>query len=343
MKCGMILLAILTDLAVFPSGAQPQALQQDPAANRVVASDPLEKQLQGEMATHASQDFILGPGDIIEVTVIGIPGLERQEFTLDGECKIYLPYVNQVRLYGMTAHDAQIKIAALFEVSLLQNPQVTVRVKEFKSQFCYVLGAVHNPGKVQLTQPAFLLDALTLAGGLTDKADVRLRIRHGSPPESTIQAGESSAASEAQEIILTDLFHNGDPRRNIAIHSGDIITVPERKEALYFVVGDIQKPGPFSIPDNERATLSRALANAGGPLKTASGKQTLIIRQNPGGNLPTQIKVDAIAVLKGEIRDVELMENDIVLVPGSASKTLGKSFFTGMNNFLGILLWIGLR
>jgi len=343
MKYEMILLAILTQFALFPSVARPQVLPQDPATQgRVVSASP-EKQLPDEMAPDSSQDFVLGAGDIIEVSVIGIPGLDRQEFTLDGKCQIYLPYVNQVRLSGMTAHDAQIKIAVLFEVSLLENPQVTVRVKELKSQFCYVLGAVHKPGKIQLTQPAFLLDALTLAGGLTDKADVRLQIRHGSPPEPTTQAAEPPASKETQEIFLTDLFYDGDPRRNVAIHSGDIITVPERKEALYFVVGDIQKPGPFAIANGEKATLSKALANAGGPLKTASGSKTMIIRQNPGGEMPTQIKVDAVAVLKGEVRDIDLMENDIVLVPGSTSRTLGKNIFSGVNYYLGILLGIGLR
>lgn len=359
MKFQLMLLPLLAHLVVTQAWTQqrdpdPQEgslsvstclQQQEPTSppQQGAAQSLKEKSTSLEIPVNPSEEYVLGPGDIIEISVIGIPGLEHQELTLDGQCRISLPYINQIRLNGMTAHDAETKIAALYEVSLLQDPQVSVKVKEHKSQYCYVFGAVRNPGKYQLAQQTFLLDALTLAGGLTDKADVRLRIRHGYATDSTPQANDSSVPTESQEINLTELFDNGDPRRNIAIHSGDVITVPERREGLYFVMGDIQKPGAFTLPNHEKVTLSRALANAGGPLKTAAAGKTMIIRPKPGSELPTQIRVDATAVLKGKIQDVELQDNDIVLVPGSATKTVGKNFFAGLNSLLTSLLILGVR
>jgi len=43
-------------------------------------------------------DYLLGPGDVIDLTVVGIPGLEKKEFTLDGQGNIFVPYVGQVEL-----------------------------------------------------------------------------------------------------------------------------------------------------------------------------------------------------------------------------------------------------
>ena len=60
MKYEMILLAILTQFALFPSVARPQVLPQDPATQgRVVSASP-EKQLPDEMAPDSSLDFVLG-------------------------------------------------------------------------------------------------------------------------------------------------------------------------------------------------------------------------------------------------------------------------------------------
>jgi polysaccharide biosynthesis/export protein len=288
-----------------------------------------------------NQEYVLGPGDVVEVTVLGIANLDQREFMLDGQGRVSLPYVGQVRLKGATAHEAELKIAALFEVSLIEDPQVAVRVKEFKSQYCYVLGAVQKPAKYQLTEATSLLDALTMAGGLTEKADTRILIYHGSGAKSGAVPPADSA--EPRIIRLAELLSGGNVLLNITIESGDIVSVPERKESLYFVVGDIQKPGVFTMPTGEGVTISRALANAGGPLRTASGDKTLIIRKRPGLEMPEQIKVNAVAILRGEARDVELLENDIVLVPGSATKTLGKSLFLGLNYFLNSLLILGVR
>jgi polysaccharide export outer membrane protein len=289
----------------------------------------------------SGQDYVLGAGDIILVTVIGIPGLEKQEYTLDAAGRISLPYINQVKLSGLTAHDAQVKIAARFEVDLLENPQVAVKVKEYKSQFYWILGAVSKPGRYPLAQQMFLIDALTTAGGLTDKADVQVRIRHG-VTDPNPQASASPAENE-QTINLAELFYNGDPSRNLGIRTGDVITVPERKESLYYVLGDVTKQGAFPIEKGEKPTLSRAVANAGGILKTAAPGKSMIIRPIPGSDMPKQIKVDIMSVVKGNSRDVELQQNDIVWVPGSATKTLGRGMMGGLNGIFGTLLLIGIR
>jgi polysaccharide export outer membrane protein len=307
-----------------------------------------------ELARHA-RNYTLGPGDVIEVTVIGIPAVENKEFTLDAQGTISLPYVGEVRLLDLTTRETEAEIASLFETSLVLDPQVTVRIQAYRSRFFYVFGEVEKPGVNQLTGDTFLLDALTLAGGLTEKADTRIQIHHGgfwtnpsvasteASPSLGPQAAGAGEQTSTTEVDLIDLLEKGDMRRNIRIQSGDVISVPERMGKFFFVLGDVPNPGPYPMPKNEDVTLSQAVAMAGGLLATASGKKTTIMRPNPDGVSATQIQVNAAALLEGKGRDVEILENDIVLVPGSAGKTMGRSFMAGITGFLTSLLLVGIR
>jgi polysaccharide biosynthesis/export protein len=281
-------------------------------------------------------EYLLGPGDVIELTVAGIPEMEKKPFPLDGQGNISVPYLGQVALLGLNARAAESELSRLYAVSLLEDPQVTLNIKEYRSQYYYVMGAVRQGGKYALTQSTDLLDALATAGGLTDKADSNIRIHRSSQQRSS----GSSVPGGPFEINLTALLAREQDGDGISIFSGDVVEVSERKEKTYYVLGDILRPGAFMIDSKKRMHLSRALANAGGMLRTAAGKKVLIIRYNETSAFPEQIMIDAYAVLKGASRDIELCENDIVLVPGSASKTLGKSLLGGVTSLLGTLLLI---
>ncbi len=306
--------------------------------------------------TKTVNDYLLGPGDIIEITVVGIPGLDKKQFALDGQGGISVPYLGQVDLLGVTTRDAEFKLARLFAASLLEDPQVTISIREYRSQYYYIMGAVNRPGKYALSQSTDLLDALSLAGGLTDKADSKIKIyRYSQQPaeeqkfadmgvrEDNVKSANEAIPSNALEISLPDLLESGQNGNRMVIVSGDVVVVQERKERTYYVLGDIPRPGAFTMRPNERMAFSQALANAGGMLRTASGKKVTIIRKKEGEALPEQIRVNAYAVLKGDVKDPELWENDIVLVPGSASKTLGKSFMSGFVGILTTVLIIGVH
>jgi polysaccharide export outer membrane protein len=302
-----------------------------------------------------SSDYRLGPGDVIELSVAAIPELSQREFTLDGLGRVSVPYLGQIDLLGLTARRVESKLAKLFGASLLEDPQVSVRIKEYKSQYYYVMGYVFRPGKYQLTQETDILDALALAGGLKEKADSRIRIHRFSqrslpmPPLaddgvaiSGVENTGGSASSQTIEIDLNELLAEGGDINRMAIYSGDVIRIEERKDKNYFVLGDIRNPGAFPIPSDEPAVLSQALGNAGGLLNTASGKKTKIIRYKKSGELPELIEVNAYALLNGDVKDIELRANDIVIVPGSFSKSLGKTFLSGVSGVLTTLLILGI-
>jgi polysaccharide biosynthesis/export protein len=296
-------------------------------------------------------DYLLGPGDSIELSVVGIPGLERREFILDGQGTISVPYVGQIELMGLKIREVESKVATLFAASLLENPQVSVAMKQYRSQYYYIIGSVRRPGKFPLSQSTDILDAITVAEGLTDRADTKIRIHrylqrqmpegssvNANGAEKAVGTAEDGNSAKTIEISLTELLEGGPDINRIQLFSGDRVEVLERRERTVYILGDVTKPGPYALHGNESMTLAQAIGNAGGILRTASGKNALIIRQKTGEALPEQINVDAYKVLKGDVRDIVLLENDVVLVPGSTSRTLGRTVMNGLTGFLNTLI-----
>ncbi len=289
-----------------------------------------------------SQDYLLGPGDIIELTVFGIEDLKKKELSLDSEGKVSLPFVNEVQLMGLTPRESEIKIAALYEASVMKNPQVSVGVKEYKSQFVNVMGAVFKPGTYQLTRRAYLVDALAMAGGLlAEKADSKVFVqRAGLKTDAEAVAGVEKPATI--EIDLIQLLEKGDVSLNVPIYAGDIINVPLREDRFYYVLGDVNRGGAFEIKKGERITLTRALASAGGLMTTHKAGKTVILRQGPDGSTK-QIPVDVVRLLKGRAEDMVIAQNDVVFVPGSTTKTVGKGIMNSIGGILAALVYVGVR
>jgi polysaccharide export outer membrane protein len=371
----LLMLFLLAHWVVLFAWAQPQTTQAvsgkqgDPKSAEQAAKNPVpaaaapqvsiqrlnERLNSMNMMAHQAYDYTLGPGDVIEINVIGISILDNDDFALNARGTISLPYVGEIELLGMTCREAETKIASLFEESLLVDPQVAIMVKTYRSQSFYIFGAVNQPGAIKLTGDTNLFDALTSAGGLTRRADPKIQIHRrrslaqpssthdGTAPRVDSPGVDADEIHHTLDIDLNDLLDKGDMSLNIRIRSGDVISVPEQQDRFFYVLGDVTKPGPYMMPKNERITFSKAIAIAGGLLPTASGKKTTIMRPNPDGVSATQLELDATAVIKGQGLDMEIVENDIVLVPGSARKIMGRSFMAGITGFVTSLLLWGIR
>jgi polysaccharide export outer membrane protein len=224
----------------------------------------------------------------------------------------------------------------------MKNPQVSVSVKEYRSQFINVLGAVVKPGTYQLVRRAFLVDALAMAGGLlAEKAESKALI-HRAGSISSIAGVEEAGSSETLEIDLRQLLEKGDISLNVPVYAGDVVSVPERTEHFFYVLGDVNRGGAFGINKGESITFTKALASAGGLLPTAKSSKTIIIRQDAAG-ATKQIPVDASKVLMGESPDFLLSYDDVVFVPGSTTKTVSRGILGSLGNILAAFVYIGVR
>jgi polysaccharide export outer membrane protein len=122
------------------------------------------------------EDYRLGPQDLIEVQVYGIEGLKR-EVRVNSRGAISLPLIGQVTVGGLTSQEAEVLIAAKYEKDYLQEPQVSLFIKEFTSQRITVEGAVNKPGVYPIRGQTTLLQAIAIAGGqgsLSDMNEVML-------------------------------------------------------------------------------------------------------------------------------------------------------------------------
>jgi polysaccharide export outer membrane protein len=115
-------------------------------------------------------EYRIGPSDLLSVSVFQVEDLDR-EVRVNNDGQVTLPLVGAVDAAGRTVAQLEQDIAARYAQRYLQDPQVTVFVKEFASQRVTVGGSVEKPGIYPMTSSRLtLLQALALAGGLDDVA-----------------------------------------------------------------------------------------------------------------------------------------------------------------------------
>jgi polysaccharide export outer membrane protein len=133
---------------------------------------------------YGDSEFRLGPDDVIEVSIYQDKTLDRT-VPVRPDGKISLPLIGEMPASGKTATELQKEIALRLK-QFVADPTVTVVVKEVNSPKISVLGEVKSPGMYKIKDRATLLDAIALAGGLTEYAKrnkiVVIRTDSNGPP-----------------------------------------------------------------------------------------------------------------------------------------------------------------
>ena len=109
-------------------------------------------------------DYRIGPNDLMDVEVFGVPDLKRT-VRVNSSGQISLALVGNVVVAGLSAQAAEEFIAKKYAEKYLQNPQVSLFIREFTSQRITLEGAVAKPGIYPITGQVTLLRAVALAGG----------------------------------------------------------------------------------------------------------------------------------------------------------------------------------
>jgi polysaccharide export outer membrane protein len=248
-------------------------------------------------------DYRIGPKDLLDISVFGLDELTKTvRVSEDG--KISLPLIGEVEVEGITKTELEKKLSQLLEEKYLQNPQVTVFIREYQSKRVSVLGAVRNPGPYELLGRQTLLQIISQAGGITNE----------SGKEIIVIREVEDGASKALKISIEDLFLKGDAKLNIPLQPNDIVNIPIDKIVYVYVFGQVRKPGALEAKKSNIPTLLQAIAQAGGFSERASKGKVLIKRIDDDGK-EIKIKVNVKSIIKGKRRDIQLLENDVVFVP----------------------------
>ena len=149
----------------------------------------------------SAADYILGPGDLVDVTVFelmapGQPYVTRLRISQSGQ--ISFPYIGSVKCTGLTTRGLEEKLADLLSPDYLANPQVSVFVSEYRNLNVSVLNGVARPGLYPMTkQDMSLLELVAMSGGILQLTeDYGYVIRKYAPEEADLLALEAGAPPE---------------------------------------------------------------------------------------------------------------------------------------------------
>ncbi len=163
---------------------------------------------------YAEDSYLLNPGDVLNISVWNEEALQHDVVILpDG--MISFPLAGQLPAGGLTVEQLQTDIKEQLS-EYLAEPVVTVSVTEAAGNAIYVMGKVVSPGSFAMTHQMDILQALSLAGGLTPYAK-----------ENSISVIRRQQAEQTQiDVRYADLKKGVNLNDNILLERGDIIVVP---------------------------------------------------------------------------------------------------------------------
>jgi len=270
-------------LTLLLAGAQAAAAQEPPRAAQ----------------ESTAEEYVVGPQDVIALIVFNDESLSRPALSVDSEGTVDCPLIGRVKVSGLTTRqieedlrrrlglkrDAQGRVVGGY----LNSPNISVVVKEFRSQRVYVTGAVKSPGFVELQGDPTLTRALAEAGYPTSESGSYVLITHaigGQPPTGS----PAAARPEDQLRVAREEIDTGRASR-IRLRAGDFVFVPTADK--FFVTGEVKSMGQYVL--NGELNVLQALAMAGG----------VTDRANKG-----KIKIERI--VNGEKVEIAAKESTIV-------------------------------
>ena len=309
-KCSYLVVLLGVAFLLPVSSAQNGAAEQDSTHQQDAPKEPARTvdspagnaSEQKSPQSAESSALVLGPGDEVEVAVYGAPDLSgHTRISSDGN--ISMPLVGYVRVSGLTNSEAEAAIEAqLRHDNILNDPHVSLFVKEYNSSGVSVIGEVVKPGSYSTLGPHRLFDVLQAAGGPTEKAANHAMITHrGSDNPTTVELSKDPAK----------MAHG-----NIEIHPGDTVAVPAAP--IVYVLGEVGKPGGYVLGSGGGVTVLRVVAAAGGPTRSSAIGGTKMLRRMPNGlkEIPVPLK----NIMRAKAPDIPLEPDDIIFVPNSRFK-----------------------
>lgn len=224
-------------------------------------------------AQQQQRAYLLGPGDVIRITVFQNPDMTT-DTRISDQGVITFPLIGAVNVGGSTTGQAEQKIAAALKSGgFVKQPQVNVVVQQFRFRQVSVLGYVSRPGRYPMEdQNLKLADVLSLAGGpVSFAADQIYVIRNVNGKDERFIVDFEAA------VVYNDL------QKNFEIFPGDTVYVP--KQQFIYIYGQVNRPGQYRL---ERGmTVAQGLAVGGGVTLRGTEKGLTIRRRDGAGKIET--------------------------------------------------------
>jgi polysaccharide biosynthesis/export protein len=285
---------VLTLLALVPLSASAQSRVSEP----IGINDAVQPSAK------------IGRDDLVAVTIYDSPDLSRK-VRVSSDGTIRLPLLSHsIRAAGLFPEELEKSVADAFRnEKILVLPSVSVSVLQFTSRPISVIGAVRHPITFDASGKVTLVNAITRAEGLTAEAGSEIVVSANDPQNGT---------PVSKTIRVKDLMDGNHPDLDMVLWGGEEIRVPEAPKV--FVMGNIKKPGSYSVQDKTDMTVLKLLALAGGTMPF-SQKQAYIYHQSADGNR-TEIPFDLKAMIDRKAPDIPIQANDMLYVVDNKGKRM---------------------
>lgn len=272
--------------------------------------------------------LLIAPGDVLQITIwdaednslLTSPGqraAQLQNMRVASDGRIFLPFVGNIKVSGMSPDNARNSIEARLSESV-PSAQVQLNVEAGRANTANLVAGVRSPGVYPLVdRNVTILDLISMGGGtVTSMANPQIRLMRGKNIYGT---------------SLDRLFDN--PSLDITIRGGDRVLV-EAEDRYFLSLGAAGSEALHTFP-KERVTALDAMAIVGGVSDTRADPQgILILREYParavGGNGPPMQRVVFTIDLTSadglfSAGEFDIMPNDLVYAtesPIGAARTI---------------------
>ena len=249
-------------------------------------------------------DYPLGPKDLLDIRVFEIPELNLERRVTDAGT-IDLPLLGDFSVQGLTAPQVRDKLQTMLTTKYVNRANVSIVVKEYGSKPISMLGAVQKTGSLNVSGQWTLLQAISAAGGLTDRAGKTIYVMRRS----------DNGLSDTIQVSVEDLLHGASSKWNVPLQPGDIVNVEAKRSVRVFCLGAVKTPGALDFDGDDRITLLSVIAKAGGFTDKAASKVRIKRRGSDGKD--TEMVVSFSRIVSGKDPDPVLRADDVVIVKES--------------------------
>jgi polysaccharide biosynthesis/export protein len=214
-----------------------------------------------------SPDFLIGPGDLLRVSVPGVDELKDYEVRVSPDSTITLPVTDEIHIAGLGQEGVRQAIRTALE-RYVKDPEVEVFVKEYRSRQVAIIGMVQKPGLYTLnSRTDSVLDMVSRAGGMTENAGNNVILVPASADHATSARLFETAAFEVPQAaavtqsaaITNDQYADASPTEKPdkveplkADGRGPAQTLPipllAQAHPITISLGDTDAPSPLAIP-----------------------------------------------------------------------------------------------
>lgn len=290
---------------------QSGPLAPPPTAGPVPQSIVITNQLDPALLSPPTNFFTLGPGDRLEIQLIGQPAT-RATTMVAPDGKLYYNLLPGIDVWGLTLGQTKGRLEQAYSKYLRTPPQISIVLREVASKRIWILGRVQAPGIYPITGPTTLLEAVSEAGGtlaltsFQDQDAAGIGEELADLPRSFVLRNGKLLPVDFAKLLL-----NGDMSQNIYLQPDDFIYFPAAEARDVYVLGAVTQPRLVAYHNG--MTVGGAVAGAYGTLKEAYLSHVVVVR----GSLsrPHVTVVNLSRALRGETNDVAVLPGDIVYVP----------------------------